>query len=123
MAEQFDLAKAISRFDRMKADKVTPRMPPIGAPHLFQWLTEIGLTESSDSGLKPLSWREISAWVERTAVDLAPWEARLIRALSASYVAESRRAEDETAPPPYYTGEVSAAEVQREVNSLRGLLG
>ena len=73
-------------------------------------------------GAGPLSWREIDAWCNRTHIDLAPWESRLIRRLSVEYLAEGRRAESENCPPPW-RAEVTAEEVQTEVDRLRMVLG
>lgn len=122
-AEKFDTSKAVSRIDQMKAANIVPRMPPLSAPHLFTWLTEMGLTGSDGMNVIPLPWREITAWSERTCIDLSPWESRIIRAASVAYVNETRRAEDETAAAPYHSGEVTAAEIRRECDVLDDVLG
>jgi hypothetical protein len=83
---------------------------------------EIGMTEAAGMGSAPLSWREINAWCERVRVNLSPWEGRLIRALSVEYLAESRRAEAETCPPPW-RAEVTDRERDTELVRLQSLLG
>ncbi len=85
----------------MTKNKITPQMPANPLPHLVDWLVEMGLSEAAGMGVAPLSWRTIDAWCARTGIDLAPWEARLIRSLSSSYVAMGRVAEDETCAPPW----------------------
>jgi hypothetical protein len=117
----FDLTKALTRFDQQKKDGITPQMPPNPMPHVIDRLTEIGLTGSDGMSAKPLPWSEIYAWQQNTHVRLSAWEAKLIRSLSAAYVAESRRAEDETCPPPW-RGEVTQAEIAAEIAILDAIL-
>ena len=62
---------------------------------------EIGPTESGGFGAAPLSWREIHYWQECMGLRLQPWEIRMIRRLSAEYVSESSRAEDDDAQAPW----------------------
>jgi hypothetical protein len=111
-----------TRAEQMKRDGLRAEMPPNPAPHLIDRLIEIGLTEAAGMGAAPLSWREIDAWQRMTAVPLAPWEARLMRRLSNDYLAESRRAEDETCPPPWRSGP-SKSEIASEDARLRMVLG
>lgn len=117
-----DEAPKLSRLDRLKKDGVTPPMPPNPAPHIVARLVEIGLTEANGMGASPLSWREIRAWQEATAVELPPWEARLIRHLSTAYLSESRRAESENCPPPW-RAEVTQREREVEQARLEMVLG
>lgn len=117
----FDLAKALSRLDQMKKTGISPQMPDSPMPHVIDRLTEIGLTGSNGMSATPLSWGEIAAWQTNTRIRLCPWEARLIRSLSAAYVAESRRAEEETCPPPW-RGEVTEAEKAVELAILDAIL-
>jgi len=108
--------------DDLKRRKLAPQMPPNPAPHIFDWLIEIGLTEAAGMGAAPISSRELAAWQDNTSVRLAPWEARLIRELSKQYLAEGRRAEDETCPPPW-KAPVTERELEIEEAQLRRLLG
>lgn len=112
----------LSRIDDMTRHKIPVQMPPNPAPHITDRLLEIGLTEAAGMGAAPLSWREIDAWCSRTAVDLDPWEARLLRKLSVAYLAEGRKAESENAPPPW-RAEVTQRERDVETANLRALLG
>lgn len=115
-------APRLSRLDQMKKDGIVPKMPPNAAPHIISRLVEIGLTESNGMGQSPLSWREIVAWQSATGTTLPPWEARLIRSLSTTYLAEGRRAEAETCPPPW-RAEVTQRELEVADARLRMVLG
>jgi hypothetical protein len=100
-AASFDPDAAVSRHEQMRKMGVTPPMPPNPAPHLIDRFVEMGMMEAGGGGAVPLSWREIHYWQADTMVRLPPWEARLMRRLSVDYLAESRRAEDETCPAPW----------------------
>lgn len=117
-----DQAEKLSRLDQMKKDGVSPQVPPNPAPHIVARLVEIGITETTGMGPAPLSWRELGEWQRITGVALAPWEARLLRQLSLSYIAEGRRAESENCPPPWQAA-VTQAERDAAEASLRLVLG
>ena len=91
-------------------------------PHIVERLVEIGLTEAAGMGSGPIGWATINAWQDAVGIRLAPWECRLLRRLSVAYVAEGRRAEAETCPPPW-RGEVTSAERAAEERDLRSVLG
>lgn len=112
----------LSRIEDMKKRRVMPQMPPNPAPHIIDWLIEIGLTEAAGMGAVPLSWLQINAWCARTNIDLEPWVGRLIRRLSAAYLAESHKAESENCPPPWRT-HVTRREREIEEEDLRSVLG
>lgn len=99
-----------------------PPMPANPAPHFTDWLVEMGLSEAAGMGATPLTWKEIAAWCERTCVDLLPWEARLMRRLSADYLAESRRAEAAACPPPWLAPATEAT-IAAEMRVLDAVLG
>jgi hypothetical protein len=111
-----------SRIEQMRRQRIAPAMPPNPAPHITDWLLEIGLTEAAGMGAAPLSWRELDAWCDRTGVNLDPWESRLIRRLSSAYIAEGQSAESENCPPPWRIA-VTARERNTEAARLRLLLG
>jgi hypothetical protein len=121
-AQAKDRPPAISRIDQLKRRKIRPPMPPNPAPHIISRLIEIGLTEAAGMGSAPVSWQSIQAWSQLTGTRLAPWEARLIRKLSLEYLAEGRRAESESCPPPW-RGEVTQRERETEVAQLCMVLG
>jgi hypothetical protein len=114
--------KVLSRQAQMKKDGVPLRWPPNPLPHIVTRFIEIGMSESNGMGSSPLSWREINEWQRATGVELAPWEARLIRRLSSQYLAESRKAEDENCPPPW-RAEVTQREREIEQAKLEMVLG
>lgn len=73
-------------------------VPPNPAPHITDWLLEIGPL-CSDGG--SLDWVDLAAWQELTGVVLEPWEARLIRQLSGEYASMRFKAEKADCPAPY----------------------
>jgi hypothetical protein len=106
----------------MKKDGIRPQMPPNPAPHIIARFIEMGMTQSNGMGATPLSWSEISAWCDRTMINLPPWESRLMRELSSAYLAEGRVAESETCPPPW-RGIVTQRERDVSEANLDRLLG
>ena len=121
-AAMTDQGPQLTRIERMKRDKVTPKLPPNPMPHLIGHLMEIGLSEAAGMGAAPLSWLTIDVWQRITGVELSPWEARLIRKLSVEYLAEGRRAESETCPPPWRAA-VTRSEREAETARLMAVLG
>lgn len=121
-AKTFNLVTALSRLEQLKKDRIEPQMPPLPLPHMIERWTEIGMTGSNGMSATPLNWVEIAAWQTNTCVRLTPWEARMIRALSLAYVAQSRISEEETCPPPW-TGAVTEAEKATEIAVLDAVLG
>jgi len=117
-----DAPPPLSRIEQCKRDKIAPQMPLNPAPHITDWLIELGLVASTGMGSAVLTWTEISAWQARTSLPIEPWVSRLLRRLSAAYLAESRKAESETCPPPC---RIKVTRRQREVEEaeLRDLLG
>lgn len=112
----------LSRLELMKRDGITPRMPPNPAPHIINRLAEMGFVQPGGFGPSVLSWTEIVAWQAATMERLAPWEARLLRRLSAAYLAENREAESENRPAPWYDGP-DARMVETEQVRLIAVLG
>lgn len=101
----------------MKKNGIPVIMPPNPAPIVITSAMEIGLFQANGMAISPTGWTEIEAWCRLVDVELAPWQARLIRQLSIDYVAESRRAEDEHCPPPW-----RAPVTQREIDTEEALL-
>ncbi|TCP91892.1 hypothetical protein C8J42_103584 [Sphingomonas sp. PP-CE-1A-559] len=112
----------ISRREQMKKDGIQPQMPPNPAPHIIGRFIEMGMTQSDGMGRTVLSWSEISAWCERTMINLPPWESRLMRELSSAYLSEGRVAESGTCPPPW-RGIVTQRERDVSEANLDRLLG
>lgn len=121
-AEAERQASRLSRLEQMKKDRVPISMPPNPAPHITGWLIAMGIVQPTGMGIAPLGWAEIAGWQQAMHIRLSPWEANLLRTLSAAYVAESRRAESEMCSAPWQV-EVTQREIDIEVARLEMLLG
>lgn len=112
------------RIDAYKDDRGIPRppMPPVTAMHIFEWLMEVGPTDSGAMGRGPVSWSAIRDWKEATFQPLSAWEARLLRKMSVEFLTESHLAEEASRPAPWTQ---APAEIDREANErqLRAVLG
>ncbi|WP_246616648.1 hypothetical protein [Sphingomonas yunnanensis] len=97
-------------------------MPANPAPHMTDRLIEMGLTEAAGMTAVPLSWAAINAWCVATAVDLPPWERKLMRRLSSDFLSTARDAEVETCPPPWRSP-ASRETIAAELSVLDELLG
>lgn len=77
-----------------------PDVPPIdsAATHLVDWLFDAGPLNAA--GVR-LTWADLESWQRGSGVSLQPWQARMLRALSGEYLAESRGAAEHDAPPPW----------------------
>lgn len=75
--------------------------PPNPAPHITEWLIEIGPSVAGSMGEAPISWGDITAWQQNTGIELDPWEARTIRRLSQVFVSQRYDAEKPDCPAPY----------------------
>jgi len=95
----------------------------VEARHLIDLLMEIGPTVPSGFGPVAIGWREIEAWQAVSGVELAPWEAGMIRRLSGEYAAELHAAEDEDRPAPYLSAAVVAANREAVERKLELLFG
>jgi len=103
----------------MKRHRIEPQIPPNPAPHVIDWLGQLGFTEAGGMGAVPLSWREIAEWQRLTGVPLSPFEAKLLRNLSSAYLSESRKAEDENCPPPFGYDSLEEARVRASFRAMR----
>ncbi|MBO9380240.1 hypothetical protein GG804_26090 [Sphingomonas histidinilytica] len=106
----------------MKLGKSLPPMPPNPAPHIVDRLMEMGFIVTTGGAPSPIGMLEIDAWCRRTHIDLPPFESRLLARLSKAYLAESVRAESETAPPPWHAP-VTRRDIELEEERLRMVLG
>lgn len=68
--------------------------------HLISSLLEVGPAEPGMSGLIPVTWREVQAWMQTTGVDIPGWEAQVIRELSQEYCSHRERSRSEGEPEP-----------------------
>lgn len=85
-------ADPVSRIEQMKADEVTPDLPPNSAPNLVDYLFEVGPTVPAGMGATVIGWADITAWRRETGVYLEPWQARLLRRLSRDFLGEYQEA-------------------------------
>lgn len=110
-----------SRIQQMKERGETALMPPNPAPHITDWLLEIGPL-GADAGA--LSWRDLAAWQGMIGVELEPWEARLIRRLSSEFATMRHKAEKADCPPPW-SGTLEDVESGRDrvATKVRALFG
>ena len=77
-------------------------MPDLGAAHyLANYWFELGLVGSGAMGPVAINATELMAWQQGSAIELSPWEFRVIRDMSRSYIASMNAAEKPECPPPY----------------------
>lgn len=93
----------------MERDGIDPLLPDCPSDFLVNLLMEIGPTIATGFGLAAIGWRELADWQACSGTDLAPWEARMLRRLSADYAAELHAAESPERPAPYVTIDQVAA--------------
>lgn len=96
-----DSAEPISRLAKMEKDGIIPMFPPNSAPHLVNYLMEIGPVEAAGMDGAPIGWATMRHWQHQMAIELQPWEARLIRRLSAEYLTQSIKARKPDCPAPW----------------------
>lgn len=72
-----------------------------GSGYLVNLWQEAGLIMSNGMGVVPLTWQEIESWLRVTELQLTVWEKLTIREMSEAYAAESAKATDKHAAPPY----------------------
>lgn len=113
----------VSRLRQLEADGQTPDMPPNPAPHLVEYLLEVGPMVPAGMGSSAIGWRDISAWRQEVGIYLAPWEARMLRQLSRDYVGEYLEAGNIDRAPPYTPFEMNddrRASVSTKISAIFG---
>ncbi|MBO9724309.1 MAG: hypothetical protein J7530_08040 [Novosphingobium sp.] len=80
----------------MKAQDREPVLPFNPAPHITDWLFEIGPM----TGEGAIGWQDMDAWSRLTGIELDPWEARTLRRLSRSFVNQRWDARKDNCPEP-----------------------
>lgn len=68
--------------------------------YMVEYFAEIGLALSSEMGIAPLNWREVSAWSEMALRPLNHWEAETIVLASRAYVSAAREYDCKSIPSP-----------------------
>lgn len=76
-------------------------LPPNPLRYLTDWLFEIGPSVPVGMGEAPVGWTDMAAWQRLTGVELAPWEAKAIRAMSTAFIAQRNESRKPTCPAPY----------------------
>lgn len=109
--------KLVTRREERGDDEI--EMPPISAPHLYGRLMEIGPVDLAGMDRAPLRPGTISAWAIDMGITLPPWEVRLLRRLSAEYLAMSRDAVEVDCPPPWSAAD---ADLRNRVDRKLALL-
>lgn len=100
-----DAKTVLPRIEQYQAAGKVVSLPPVSAPHLAQYLMEIGPFVSTGMGEAPIGWRDIEAWQNLTGTDLEPWEARIVYSLSRAYISQSSKSRKDDCPAPYLTAE------------------
>lgn len=91
----------LCRLDQLERDDMPVLVPPNAAPHLTEWLYDIGPTVDGAMGEAAFGWADMEAWQRLTGIALLPWEARILRRLSREFAAQRSRSRDPDCPPPY----------------------
>lgn len=91
----------MSRIKTLQAREQPILLPYNPAPHITDWLLEIGPTVSGAMGEGPISWQDMAAWQQLTGIELLPFEARTVRHLSHTFLAQRHDARKPDCPPPY----------------------
>jgi hypothetical protein len=129
-AQDKSKAPPVSRRQKMKDERkdqdYEPDMPPAeGVGYLLGYLWEVGPTMAAGMGAGPVTHTELRAWQANTGIELAPWEARILRRLSHDYLAESHAAEKPDRAAPWQAIEVvidHAAVAERMKQSIRNMM-
>ena len=106
----------------MKAQGSDPVLPFNPAPHLTDWLIEIG--PAAPGGEDAIGYMEMAAWSRLTGIDLNPWEVRTLRRLSRSFVSQRAISRKPSClEPRLQADEVSArARVDEQFKAMMGAL-
>lgn len=64
-------------------------------------LLEVGPVLAGGFGPTPLTFMEIDAWARRTARDLQPWEAQILRRLSSEWCSQASISDAHDCRPPW----------------------
>jgi hypothetical protein len=108
----------------MRGQGLEAALPDLPTPYLVEYLFDVGPTVSTGMGPVIIGWRDLQAWQELVGIDLEPWELRLLRRLSADYLAQSLKAEKPDCPAPYLSrDQIDREAVDRKVrNAFRAFM-
>lgn len=106
-------AAPVSRIKKMQDEGKEIEMPPLEAgAHLLDYLWEFGPSMAAGMGNSAVTFQEMAAWQTLTAVQLHPWEARMLRRLSIEYVNQAHDARAPKCPAPWTPEEAPALDRQ-----------
>lgn len=111
-----------SRLWKLQEQGREPKLPEVACSYLLDCFFEVGPAQSGGMGQAPLSFQEIDAWSRLTGRSVSPFEALTLRRMSMAWVAESARAEDPDASPPWAGEQVTVEERVRVADSLQAAL-
>lgn len=111
-------AEPVNRMKQIRDRGDYPALPHNPAPYLTDWLFDVGPTCASGMGEGVITYTELANWQAISGVELEPWEARLLRRLSAAYAGENYEARKRDHPAPF-GGDKSDLEVSRDRVSLQ----
>jgi hypothetical protein len=113
----------MTRLETLRAQDAQPDIPAAGpGAYLVDYLFDAGPLVSTGQGSAALSWRDMAAWQSGTGIELQPWEARIVRALSHVYLSSSIAAKHPDCPAPY--AEAPAPDQRTRVaNTIRSIFG
>ena len=111
----------MTRLQTLRDQNTQPDLPPVGlGAYLLEHLFDAGPLISTGQGSAALNWRDLAAWQVGTGIELQPWEARIVRALSHVYLGSATAAKHPDCPAPY--AEAPAPDQRTRVaNSLRAI--
>ena len=103
----------VTRLKALEGRGERPRFPPVAHQYLVRWWLDVGPTLPGGMGDSPLPLRYIADEMGTLGVEVGPWEAQAIRAMSRAFINEryEARKPDRSAP---YSDELPA-EVQTRV--------
>lgn len=93
--------------------------------YIVNLLFEAGPSSAGAQSAIALTWVDMQAWQEGIGISMPPWLLRLLRRLSADYVAESNAAQADDAPPPWQSDQTTerrakvAAHIQKMNKGVR----
>lgn len=116
-------AEPVTRLRAMLDAGLPVEMPPLGqaARQIVEHLLECGPVLHGAMGAVPLTYGEIAAYQQAAGVDMTPWEARMLRRASMTYVSASREAESPDAAPPWVDN--TDARRERIARGIRSVFG
>lgn len=112
----------VTRAKAMEGNGEFPILPPLTHPYLVDWWMAVGPTMAGASEA-PVSWQEIAAWSAQTTLQLAPWEAEAIRAMSQAFASQRYDARKPDCPAPYTEAAQEAVNTDARVaNQFKALM-